>query len=162
MQLAVVEFARHVAGIVDAGSTEFDEKTPEPVIALMTEWEQDGELQRRTGHDDLGGTMRLGGYPCRLVPGTKTHAAYGRDEIRERHRHRYEFNNTYRQRLQDAGLVVSGTLPDDSLVEIVELADHPWFVACQFHPEFLSRPYAPHPLFAAFVGAGKAKMEEEA
>jgi len=162
MQLAVVEFARHVAGISDAGSTEFDDKVPDPVIALMTEWEKDGELQHRTGDDDLGGTMRLGGYPCRLVPGTKTHAAYGKDEIRERHRHRYEFNNTYRQRLADAGLVVSGTLPDDSLVEIVELADHPWFVACQFHPEFLSRPYAPHPLFAAFVGAGKACMEAEA
>jgi CTP synthase len=161
MQLAVVEFARHVAGISEAGSSEFDEKVPDPVIALMTEWEQDGEVQHRTGHDDLGGTMRLGGYPCRLVPGTKTHAAYGKDDIRERHRHRYEFNNTYRQRLVDAGLVVAGTLPDDSLVEIVELAEHPWFVACQFHPEFLSRPYAPHPLFAAFVGASKARMEAQ-
>ena len=101
--------------------------------------------------------MRLGGYPCRVIEGTQTYAAYGEKKIRERHRHRYEFNNTYRERLEAAGLIVAGTLPDNSLVEIVELKDHPWFVACQFHPEFLSRPYAPHPLFAAFVSAAKTQ-----
>jgi len=104
--------------------------------------------------------MRLGGYPCKLIEGTHASAAYNQSEIRERHRHRYEFNNTYRQQLEDAGLVVSGTLPDDSLVEIVEIRDHPWFVACQFHPEFLSRPYAPHPLFGAFVGASLTYSEK--
>jgi CTP synthase len=104
--------------------------------------------------------MRLGGYPCRVLKGTKAFEAYGESEIRERHRHRYEFNDTYRQQLMDAGLVVSGTLPDDSLVEMIEVKDHPWFVACQFHPEFLSRPYAPHPLFAGFIGAGKRHLEQ--
>ena len=155
MQMAVVEFARHVAGLEGATSSEFDEQPTHPVIALMTEWEHEGEKVQRTAADDMGGTMRLGGYPCRLVEGTKTHAAYGCTEIRERHRHRYEFNNTYRAQLEAAGLVVAGELPDGSLVEIVEVRDHPWFVACQFHPEFLSRPYAPHPLFAGFVGAAK-------
>jgi len=157
MQLAVVEFARHVAGIANASSSEFNERAEHPVIALMTEWEQEGARVQRSADGDLGGTMRLGGYPCLLREGTHAFAAYGRADIRERHRHRYEFNNTYRQRLEDAGLIVSGTLPDDSLVEVVEVAGHPWFVACQFHPEFLSRPYAPHPLFAAFVGASKQK-----
>jgi len=157
MQLAVVEFARHVAGIANASSSEFNERAEHPVIALMTEWEQEGARVQRSADGDLGGTMRLGGYPCLLKEGTHAFTAYGREEIRERHRHRYEFNNTYRQRLEDAGLIVSGTLPDDSLVEVIEVPDHPWFVACQFHPEFLSRPYAPHPLFAAFVGASKEK-----
>ncbi len=159
MQLAVIEFARHVAGLEDANSSEFDERAEHPVIALMTEWEKDGSRVQRSADSDLGGTMRLGGYPCRLIPGTHASAAYGKDEIRERHRHRYEFNNTYREQLEAAGLVVSGTLPDDSLVEIVEVRDHPWFVACQFHPEFLSRPYAPHPLFMAFVGASRKHSE---
>jgi len=155
MQMAVVEFARNVAGLDAATSSEFNEQAEHPVIALMTEWEQEGERVQRTGSDDLGGTMRLGGYPCRLKPGTHAFEAYGQENIRERHRHRYEFNNTYRARLEQAGLVVSGTLPDNSLVEIVEVRDHPWYVACQFHPEFLSRPYAPHPLFAGFVGAAR-------
>ncbi|MDQ6986938.1 MAG: CTP synthase [Mariprofundaceae bacterium] len=155
MQMAVVEFARNVAGLDGATSSEFDEHPLHPVIALMTEWEQQGEKVQRTAADDMGGTMRLGGYPCRIIEGTTTHAAYEKNEIRERHRHRYEFNNTYRAQLEAAGLVVAGELPDGSLVEIVEIADHPWFVACQFHPEFLSRPYAPHPLFAGFVGAAK-------
>ncbi len=159
MQLAVIEFARNVAGLENATSSEFDEHAKHPVIALMTEWEQEGRRVHRTGGDDLGGTMRLGGYPCRVLNGTKAFEAYGESEVRERHRHRYEFNDTYRQQLQDAGLVVSGTLPDDSLVEMIEVKDHPWFVACQFHPEFLSRPYAPHPLFAGFVGAGKRHLE---
>jgi len=160
MQLAVIEFARHVAGLENASSSEFDERAEHPVIALMTEWEQEGSRVQRSSGSDLGGTMRLGGYPCTLIEGTFAAAAYQQNEIRERHRHRYEFNNTYRQQLEDAGLVVSGTLPDDSLVEIVEVRDHPWFVACQFHPEFLSRPYAPHPLFAAFVGASKKHAEK--
>jgi len=155
MQLAVVEFARHVAGMDNATSSEFDERPEHPVIALMTEWEQEGARVQRSSDSDLGGTMRLGGYPCRVIEGTKTHAAYGTSEIRERHRHRYEFNNTYREQLESAGLIVAGTLPDNSLVEIVELKEHPWFVACQFHPEFLSRPYSPHPLFSSFVAASK-------
>ncbi len=155
MQLAVVEFARNVAGLADAISSEFNERAAHPVIALMTEWEQEGMRVQRDSDSDLGGTMRLGGYPCRIIEGTNTFAAYGQSEIRERHRHRYEFNNTYREQLEAAGLIVAGTLPDNSLVEIVEVKDHPWFVACQFHPEFLSRPYAPHPLFSAFVGASK-------
>ncbi len=160
MQLAVIEFARHVAGLENANSSEFDERAEHPVIALMTEWEQEGARVQRSSDSDLGGTMRLGGYPCKLVKGTHAASAYRQKEIRERHRHRYEFNNTYRQQLEEAGLVVSGTLPDDSLVEIVEVHEHPWFVACQFHPEFLSRPYAPHPLFAAFVGASRKYSEQ--
>jgi CTP synthase len=155
MQLAVVEFARHVAGLGNACSSEFDERAEHPVIALMTQWEQEGARVQRSSDSDLGGTMRLGGYPCKIIAGTHAAKAYGQPEIRERHRHRYEFNNTYRDQLESAGLVISGTLPDDSLVEMVEVKDHPWFVACQFHPEFLSRPYAPHPLFAAFVAASK-------
>jgi len=155
MQMAVVEFARHVAGIEHATSSEFNEQSEHPVIALMTEWEQEGEKIHRTSDDDLGGTMRLGGYPCKVIEGTSTYAAYGKTEIRERHRHRYEFANTYRAQLELAGLIIAGTLPDNSLVEIIEVRDHPWFVACQFHPEFLSRPYAPHPLFAGFIGAAR-------
>jgi len=160
MQLAVIEFARNVAGLDGAVSSEFDERAKHPVIALMTEWEQEGARVQRSSDSDLGGTMRLGGYPCRVIEGTHTFAAYQQEEIRERHRHRYEFNNTYREQLETAGLVVSGTLPDNSLVEVVEVRDHPWFVACQFHPEFLSRPYAPHPLFAAFVGASKVAADK--
>ncbi|MDX8409163.1 MAG: CTP synthase [Mariprofundales bacterium] len=160
MQLAVIEFARHVAGIEDATSSEFDHHAEHPVIGLMTEWERDGARVHRTSDGDLGGTMRLGGYPCTLKTGTHTHAAYQRDEIRERHRHRYEFNNHYREPLEQAGMVTAGTLPDDSLVEIIEIADHPWFVACQFHPEFLSRPYAPHPLFADFIGASITHQQQ--
>jgi len=160
MQLAVVEFARNVAGIKDATSTEFHAGAANPVIALMTEWEQEGEKVKRSNADDLGGTMRLGAYPCRVIEGTHAYAAYGKAEISERHRHRYEFNNTYRKQLEEAGLVVSGELPDGSLVEMIEMKDHPWFVACQFHPEFKSRPYAPHPLFASFVGASKAGAQK--
>ncbi len=160
MQLAVIEFARNVAGLEGATSSEFNERAKHPVIALMTEWEQEGQRVRRSGADDLGGTMRLGGYPCKVIPGTKAFEAYGESEVRERHRHRYEFNDTYRQQLIDAGLIISGTLPDDSLVEMVEMAGHPWFVACQFHPEFLSHPYKPHPLFAGFVGASKAHSKQ--
>ena len=155
MQMAVVEFARNVAGLSGANSSEFDANTPHPVIALMTEWEEDGQKITRDESSDMGGTMRLGGYPCKVIEGTTAALAYGQSEIRERHRHRYEFNNTYREQLEKAGLVVSGTLPDDSLVEMVEVKNHPWFVASQFHPEFKSRPYAPHPLFSGFVDAAK-------
>ncbi len=144
MQLAVVEYARNVAELAGANSTEVDEKTPHPVIDLLPE---------QRGVEDKGATMRLGGYPCRLAPGSKVLAAYGHAEIAERHRHRYEFNPAYCERLADAGLVLSGTSPDGRLVEIVELADHPWFVGCQFHPEFRSTPFRPHPLFVSFIEA---------
>ncbi|MBF0107827.1 MAG: CTP synthase [Magnetococcales bacterium] len=151
MQMAVVEFARHVAGISAADSTEFDENTRDPVIALMTEWVDGNRQQQRDSQSDKGGTMRLGAYRCILQEGSRTARAYGLLEISERHRHRYEFNNNYRQRLCDAGLKITGTSPDGGLVEVIELPDHPFFVACQFHPEFTSRPRAPHPLFSAFV-----------
>jgi len=144
MQMAVIEFARHVAGLEGANSTEVDEKSPHPVIDLLPE-------QRAVR--EKGATMRLGAYPCVLTPGTRAASAYGRTEISERHRHRYEFNPDYRERLSQAGLVLSGASPDGRLVEVVELPDHPWFLGCQFHPEFASTPFRPHPLFEAFVGA---------
>jgi len=144
LQVMVVEFARHLFGTDDANSTEFYPESPYPVISLLSEQE---------GVREKGGTMRLGGYPCRLVEKTKARAAYGRDEVIERHRHRYELNNKFRAQLQEAGLVASGTLPDDSLVEICELRDHPWMVGSQFHPEFRSRPNRPHPLFDGFIAA---------
>jgi CTP synthase len=144
MQLAVIEFARHVAGLAGAHTTEVDEKTPHPVIDFLPE-------QREI--EDKGATMRLGAYPCKLQAGTRAFEAYGEEAISERHRHRYEFNPEYRERLTEAGLVLSGASPDGRLVEVVELPDHPWFVACQCHPEFKSTPFRPHPLFMAFVGA---------
>ncbi len=151
MQCSVVEFARHVAGLEDASSTEFFPKTPHPVISLMDE-------QRKIV--DKGGTMRLGAYPCVLKSKTKAVAAYGKKEISERHRHRWEFNNQYRDQMESLGMTISGTSPDGKLVEIVELKEHPWFVACQFHPELKSRPWDPHPLFAGLVGAAiKHKRE---
>jgi CTP synthase len=155
MQIAVIELARHLAGLEGAHSAEFDEKTPHPVIYLMTEWldEKTGTVQSRDGASDKGGTMRLGAYPCRLKPDTLARRAYGVADIFERHRHRYEFNNAYRDQLEAAGLVISGAAPDESLVEIVEVAEHPWYLGCQFHPEFKSRPMAPHPLFRSFIGA---------
>jgi len=147
MQVAVVEFARHIAGLPGANSAEFDAETSDPVIDIMADQ-----------HDvrDVGGTMRLGSYPCMVVPGTKGHAAYGADVIHERHRHRYEVNNAYRDRLVEAGLVISGLSPDGRLVEMVELPDHPWFVGSQGHPEFKSRPTRPAPLFRDFIGAAIA------
>lgn len=148
MQCAVIEFARHVCGMADADSTEFNAETKHPVIALM-----DSQL----GIVEKGGTMRLGAYPCKLTEGTLVHSCYGTDEISERHRHRFEVNNDYRDILTEKGMVVAGTLPDDSLVEIIELQDHPWFVASQFHPELKSRPTKPHPLFLGFVGAALAQ-----
>ncbi|MBW2356361.1 MAG: CTP synthase, partial [Deltaproteobacteria bacterium] len=155
MQIAVIEFARHVAGLPQACSSEFDPESPDPVIYLMREWfdARTGRMEHRDVDSDKGGTMRLGAYPCRLAAGSLAFKAYGAEEISERHRHRYEFNNAYRERLGQHGLIISGSSPDGSLVEIVELADHPWFLGCQFHPEFKSRPRAPHPLFASFIGA---------
>jgi len=159
MQLAVIEFARHVAGLPQASSSEFDPDSGQTVIALMTEWEADGARVQRSESDNLGGTMRLGAYPCRVIEGSFAAKAYGQNMIRERHRHRYEFNGRYRKILEEAGLRISGELPDGSLVEMVEVADHPWFVACQFHPEFLSRPYAAHPLFVDFIEASLQQHE---
>ncbi|MCF8049982.1 MAG: CTP synthase [Desulfobacterales bacterium] len=155
MQIAVIEFARHVAGIERAHSAEFDRDTPDPVIYLMTEWfdERTGKVEKRNASSEKGGTMRLGAYSCRLAEGTRAFAAYGTSDISERHRHRYEFNNAYRERLEAAGLVISGASPSEELVEIVEIQDHPWFLGCQFHPEFKSRPMAPHPLFREFIRA---------
>ncbi|MBF0438915.1 MAG: CTP synthase [Magnetococcales bacterium] len=153
MQMAVVEYARNVAGITQANSSEFSGQTSDPVIALLTEWKTEQEIQRRDVEMDKGGTMRLGSYPCVLTPGSHAAKAYGTLTIAERHRHRYEFNNNYREKLQKAGLIISGTSPDGDLVEVVEVPDHPFFVACQYHPEFKSRPRTPHPLFAAFIKA---------
>ncbi len=155
MQIAVIEFARHVAGIESAHSAEFDRDTPDPVIYLMTEWfdERTGKVEKRNASSEKGGTMRLGAYSCRLAEGTRAFGAYGTGDISERHRHRYEFNNAYRDRLDAAGLVISGASPSEELVEIVEIQDHPWFLGCQFHPEFKSRPMAPHPLFREFIRA---------
>ena len=143
----VIEAARAALGSDEANSTEFAPETPHPVISLLTEQE---------GVTEKGGTMRLGYYPCRLVPGTRAHQAYGVDEVQERHRHRYEFNNAYRDRLAEAGLIASGLSPDGQLVEICEISGHPFMVGSQFHPEFVSRPLRPHPLFREFVAAAVA------
>jgi CTP synthase len=147
LQVATIEFARHVLGIKDANSTEFNELTPDPIIDLMPE-------QKKITHK--GGTMRLGHYPCHIKPGTKAHEAYGADIVQERHRHRLEINNKYRPQLEEGGMIMCGISPDDLLVEMIELKDHPWFVATQFHPEFQSRPQRAHPLFKAFI---KASLE---
>ncbi|HLG85749.1 MAG TPA: CTP synthase [Alphaproteobacteria bacterium] len=152
MQMAVIEAARHLAGLKGAGSTEFG-PCDHPVVGLMTEWTRGNMLERREVNGDLGGTMRLGAYPCRLLDDTRAKAIYGREEISERHRHRYEVNINYRSALEDAGLRFSGLSPDGELPEIVEIPDHPWFVGVQFHPELKSKPFDPHPLFASFVEA---------
>jgi CTP synthase len=154
MQLATVEFARHVAGLDKAHSIEFDKHSPHPVIFLMREWfdHRSNRLIRRDETSDLGGTMRLGAYPCILEPNSLAMEAYQSHEISERHRHRYEFNNDYREVLGRHGMRFTGLSPDKNLVEIMEISDHPWFLGCQFHPEFKSRPMAPHPIFKAFVG----------
>jgi CTP synthase len=158
MQLAVVEFSRDVLGLSKANSTELDEATPDPVIYLIKEWfdYRTNKIQTRDEESDLGGTLRLGAYPCVLKQDSNAARAYAQDEISERHRHRFEFNNAYRQQLEENGLVISGTSPDNNLVEIVELADHPWFLGCQFHPEFKSKPMKPHPLFRDFISAALA------
>jgi len=154
MQLAVIEFARDVAGLSDAHSSEFSDDTKHPVIALITEWQaEDGSIEKRGSDSDLGGTMRLGGQRCNLVENTLASHVYGSDNVLERHRHRYEFNNSYRDQLQKAGLIISGKSSDGNLVEMIELKDHPWFLACQFHPEFTSTPRDGHPLFADYVRA---------
>lgn len=156
MQAAVIDFARATAGLEGANSTENDRQCAHPVIALITEWRTpSGEIERRNEQSDLGGTMRVGGQECRLKAGSRARELYGADMVRERHRHRYEFNNLYRQQLEDAGLIISGKSIDDLLVEIVELPDHPWFLACQFHPEFTSSPRDGHPLFIGFIKAAR-------
>jgi CTP synthase len=154
MQVAVIEYARDVAGLAGAHSTEFNAATPHPVIALITEWQtEEGQIERRGQDTDLGGTMRLGGQTCRLEPGSLARAVYGQPQVRERHRHRYEFNNRYLDPLKDAGLRFSGWSLDGRLVEMVEIPDHPWFIACQFHPEFTSTPRDGHALFTGFIRA---------
>jgi len=152
MQMAVIEAARSLAGITGANSTEFG-PTSEPVVGLMTEWMQGNELQIRAAEGDLGGTMRLGAYRAELAPDSKIAAIYGGTEISERHRHRYEVNTAYRERLAEKGLIFSGLSPDGLLPETIELEDHPWFIGVQFHPELKSRPFKPHPLFASFIAA---------
>jgi CTP synthase len=157
LQVAVVEFARHVAGLEGAHSTEFRRNTPHPVIALITEWmDRTGAIEQRDESSDLGGSMRLGGQDCALTPGSRVAAIYGRERIVERHRHRYEFNNVYREVLERAGLVMSGWSLD-GLCEMIELPEHPWFIACQFHPEFTSNPRDGHPLFTGFIEAARAR-----
>jgi len=155
MHVAVVELARNLAGLKDANSSEFNEFTPDAVIYLMLEWfdQRTGTTQLRDESSDKGATMRLGAYPCRLTKETLAYRAYGVEEISERHRHRYEFNNDYKTLLIEKGLVVSGSSPSGDLVEIIEIKHHPWFLGCQFHPEFKSRPMDPHPLFRDFIGA---------
>ncbi|WP_394277929.1 CTP synthase [Desulfovibrio piger] len=157
MQCAVIEFARHVAGLEDANSEEFDPLSAHKVIYLMTEWFdfRTKNLEKRDAESDKGGTMRLGAYPCKIIPDTRAFEAYGKELVEERHRHRYEFNNAFKDLLEEKGMVFSGTAPDGSLMEIVELPDHPWFLGCQFLPEFKSRPMAAHPLFREFIKAAK-------
>ncbi|MES9939972.1 MAG: CTP synthase [Candidatus Thiodiazotropha sp. 6PLUC2] len=163
MQVAVIEFARHVAGLADAHSTEFDRSTPNPVIGLIVEWlNADGKLETRSENSDMGGTMRLGGQECRLQPGSLTHQLYDKEVIVERHRHRYEFNNSYLDDIVTAGMKVSGRSVDGRLVEIVEIPEHPWFVACQFHPEFTSTPRHGHPLFSGFIEAARKHRDSQA
>jgi len=154
MQVAVIEYARHLAGLADANSSELKPGCAHPVIGLITEWKTEtGDVERRDAGSDLGGTMRLGAQLCHLVPGTLAQKTYGGDSITERHRHRYEVNNTYLPQLEAAGLRISGYSADKSLVEMVEIPDHPWFLACQFHPEFTSSPRTGHPLFSGFISA---------
>ena len=159
MQLATVEFARNVAGLKGANSTEFEPEAADPVIYLIKEWfdYRTNQIQTRDETSDMGGTLRLGAYPCVLKKDTNSYQAYREDEIFERHRHRFEFNNDYREVLTKNGLTISGTSPDNNLVEMVELDDHPWFVGCQFHPEFKSKPMKPHPLFRDFISAALNK-----
>jgi CTP synthase len=150
----VIEYARNVARLEGAHSTEFEQDTPHPVIALITEWQtEQGRRETRSADSDKGGTMRLGGQNCRLEPGSLARATYGRPQVRERHRHRYEFNNRYCDAMKDAGMRFSGWSLDSKLVEIVEIPDHPWFVGCQFHPEFTSTPRDGHALFRGFIEA---------
>jgi CTP synthase len=158
MQIAAIEIARDVCGLEGANSTEFDSDTPHPVIALITEWQdRDGKVERRDARSNLGGTMRLGAQPAAVKKGTLAHKIYGSDTVAERHRHRYEVNNHYVPRLEQAGLVISAKTKAEDLTEISELADHPWFVGVQYHPEFTSTPRNGHPLFTSFI---KAALEQ--
>jgi CTP synthase len=160
LQIAVIEFARNVAGLEDAHSTEFKPDCISPVIALVSEWiARDGTYETRSEEDDLGGTLRLGSQVAKLMAHTKSYAAYGRDTIHERHRHRYEFNNQFLETLESAGLIISG-ISEDELVEMIELPSHPWYVACQFHPEFTSTPRDGHPLFSQFLRAACAYRDD--
>ena len=162
MQAAVVEYARNVCGLTEADSTEINVDTPDPVIGLITEWlDSSGSVETRSEDSDLGGTMRLGAQRCKLMPDSLARKTYGEDVITERHRHRYEFNNHYRDILRQNGMVLSGVSMDETLVEIVELPDHPWFLGCQFHPEFTSTPRRGHPLFTGFIEAGLAHQRGE-
>ena len=158
MQCAVIEYARNVLGLADANSEEFDKHGKNSVIYLMKEWfdYRTEKTENRCEESDKGGTMRLGAYPCKVVEGTKAMDAYGKTAIQERHRHRYEFNKEkFADQLVEAGLVLSGLSPDETLVEIVEVPDHPWFLGCQFHPEFKSNPMNAHPLFRDFIKAAR-------
>jgi CTP synthase len=162
MQCAVIEAARNLAHLENANSEEFDEKTPHPVIYLIEQWydHRNKIVQKRDVTSDKGGSMRLGAYPCNITKGTLAYQAYGKEEISERHRHRYEFNNKYLDTLKKSGLIFSGVSPDGDLIEITELAGHPWFLGCQFHPEFKSTPHRPHPLFTAFIAAALKRKEQ--
>jgi CTP synthase len=162
MQAAAVEFARNVCGLKDAHTTEIDPDTPHPVIGLITEWlDASGKVEHRDEESDLGGTMRLGGQECRLRSGSLARRLYGQDVITERHRHRYEFNNRYRDLFQKHRMTLAGLSLDETLVEMIEIADHPWFLACQFHPEFTSSPRDGHPLFTGFVEAALKYQQGE-
>ncbi len=162
MHMAMIEYARNVCGLAGAHSTEMDTSTPHPIIALITEWmNADGTSEQRDENSDLGGTMRLGAQPCHLETGSMAREIYGKDEISERHRHRYEVNNNYLPQLQAAGMRVGGWSADHSLVEMIELPGHPWFLACQFHPEFTSGPRGGHPLFTSFIKAAIAHSRGE-
>ena len=162
MQLAVVEVTRNLAGCVGAHTCEIDENTPYPVIYLIEEWvDRDNAKQKRNRFSDKGGTMRLGAYPCQLMQGSLAYKSYGVDIVYERHRHRYEFNMDFRERLEECGMLITGISPDGKLVEIVEIKDHPWFMGCQFHPEFKSKPFAPHPLFRDFIKAALKQRQEK-
>jgi len=160
MQLAVVEIGRHLAGMKEAHSTEFNEGTRCPLIYLIEEWiDRDSRKQKRDRFSDKGGTMRLGAYPCKLKAGSLAQKAYGQELIHERHRHRYEFNMAFRTQLEGCGMTVTGISPDEQFVEIIELKGHPWFLACQFHPEFKSQPFNPHPLFREFIKASLKRKQ---
>ncbi len=162
MQLAVIEFARNRAGLSGAHSTEFNTKTSYPVIAMISEWTtKEGIIERRSADDNLGGTMRLGAQQCRLIPGSRIREVYGKGAVIERHRHRYELNNQYLETLQDFGLLIAGYSMDGKLAEVIELPEHPWFIACQFHPEFTSTPRDGHPLFIGYIGAARAAREKK-
>jgi CTP synthase len=162
MQVAVIEFARHKAGLEGAHSTEFRTDARHPVIALVTEWKTaSGEIERRSANSDLGGTMRVGAQQCVLAADSLTRKLYGADTISERHRHRYEVNPRYVETLEQAGLKIAGRSVDGQLVEVIELPGHPWFIACQFHPEFTSNPRDGHPLFSGFIAAARARRSQQ-